>query len=63
MIEIDILLGSESVSPWREEMICVSGALVLIVAKSVLANHRILLAIMTWTIDVQLQLDEDGENS
>jgi hypothetical protein len=28
MIEIDILLGSESVSPWREEMICVSGALV-----------------------------------
>ena len=39
MIEIDIILGSKYESPWREEMICTSGAQVLIVAKSVLANR------------------------
>jgi hypothetical protein len=38
MIEIDIILGSKDVSPWREDMICMSGALVLIVAKSVLGS-------------------------
>ena len=63
MIEIDIILGSKYVSPWREEMICMSGALVLIVAKSVLANRGIVHGIMAWSIDGQLQLDDGGENS
>jgi hypothetical protein len=27
MIEIDIILGSKYISPWREEMTCVSGPL------------------------------------
>ncbi len=39
MIKIDIILGSKDISPWREEMICMSGALELIAAKSVLANR------------------------
>ena len=51
MIEIDIILGSKDVSPWREDMICMSGALVLIVAKSVLANRRIVHRIMARSID------------
>jgi hypothetical protein len=49
--------------PWRKEMISMSGALVLIVAKSVLANRGIVLGIMAWSIDVQLQLDDGGENT
>ena|GEM_PF-3213326 len=60
MSEIDIKLGSKYVSPWSEERICISGALELIVAKSVLANRGIVLGIMAWNIDGQLQLD-DGE--
>ena len=40
-----------------------SGALVLIVAKSVLANRGLVLGFMGWCIDVQLQLDEGGENT
>ena len=54
MIKIDIILGSKYASPWREEMICMSGALVLIVAKSVLANRGIVLGIMAWSNDGQL---------
>jgi hypothetical protein len=61
MIEIDIKLGSKYVSPRREQMICVSGALELIVAKSVVVNRGIVIAIMEWI--VQLQLDDGGENS
>jgi hypothetical protein len=41
-------------------MICMSEALVLLVAKSVVANRGIVLAIMAWI--VQLQLDDGGEN-
>jgi hypothetical protein len=44
--------------PCKEEMICMSGASMLIVAKSILANH----GIMAWSIDGQLQLDDGGEN-
>jgi hypothetical protein len=47
--------------PWREEMICMLGILVLIVAKSVLADRGIVLGIMTWSI--QMKLDDGGENS
>ena len=61
MIEIDIILGSKYESPWREEMICTSGAQVLIVAKSVLANHGNINWTMAWS--VQLQLDDGGENT
>jgi hypothetical protein len=61
MIEIDIILGSKYESPWREEMICTSGAQVLIVAKSVLANRGTVPGINAWS--VQLQLDDGGENS
>ena len=46
----------------EEKMFCVSDALVLIVAKSVLANRGIVLWIMTWSIDVKVQLDDGGEN-
>jgi len=60
MIKMDIILGSKYESPWRDGMICMSGALVLTVAKSVLANRGIVLGIMAWNIDGQLQLD-DGE--
>ena len=35
---IDIIIESKYVYPWKKEMICISGALVLIVAKSDLAN-------------------------
>ena len=63
MIEIEIILGSKCVSPWSEEMICMSGGLVLIAAKSVLANRGIVLGIMAWSIDAQLQLDDGGENT
>ena len=31
MIEIDTILVSKCVSPWKEEMICMSGALLIIV--------------------------------
>jgi hypothetical protein len=50
MIEIDIILGSKYVPPWRQEMICTSGAIVLIIAKTVLANYGINGA-MAWSID------------
>jgi hypothetical protein len=60
MIEIYTIVGSKYVSPWMEEMICISGALVIIVAKSVLANRGIVHGIMAWSI--QLQLDDGGEN-
>ena len=60
MIEIDIILGSKDACPWREYMICMSGILVLIVAKSVLANRGIVLGIFAWSI--QLQLDDGGES-
>ncbi|MDQ6863495.1 MAG: hypothetical protein M3044_06695 [Thermoproteota archaeon] len=46
-----------------EEMICMSGTSVLIVAKSVFANRRIFLAIMTSSIYDQLQSDEGRENT
>jgi hypothetical protein len=46
-------------SPRREEMICMSGALALILAKSVVANP----GSMAWITDGQLQLDNGGENS
>jgi hypothetical protein len=49
--------------PCREEMICMSGILVLIVAKSVLAIRGIVLGIMTWIIDGKPQLDDGGENT
>jgi hypothetical protein len=54
MIEIDAKLGSRYVSPWSEKMTCMSGSLVLAVAKSVLANRGILLRIMAWSNDGQL---------
>jgi hypothetical protein len=54
MLEIDMKLGSKHVSPWMEERICISG-------ESVLANRGIVLGIMVWS--VQLQLDDGGENS
>jgi hypothetical protein len=63
MIEIDIILGSKYESPWREDMICLSSAQVLIVAKSVLANGGIVLWIRAWSTDSQLRLDEGGENT
>jgi len=63
MIEIDIILGSKYVSPWREDMICLSSAPVLIVAKSVLANRGTVSRIMAWSIDGQLQVDDGGENT
>jgi hypothetical protein len=62
MIRIDIILGSECVSPWREDMNCRLGALVLMAPKSVLASRGIVLGIMTWSIDVKVQLDDGGEN-
>jgi hypothetical protein len=61
MIKSGIILVSKYVSPLREEMICTSDAQLLIGAKSVLASRAIVLVNMTWS--VQLQLDEDGENS
>jgi hypothetical protein len=39
---------------WREEMICKSGALVVIVAKSVLANRGIVHRIMARSIDAAI---------
>jgi hypothetical protein len=60
MIEIDILHGSKYESPWREEMICTSGAQELIVAKSILANRGLVHGINAWS--VQLQSD-GGENT
>ena len=45
-----------------EKMFCVSGVLVLLVAKSVLTNRRLVLGIMAGSIDCQLQLDDGGEN-
>ena len=45
--------------PCIEEMICMSGASVLIVAKSILANHGNINWTKTWS--VQLQLDDGGE--
>ena len=63
MIEIEIILGSKYGSPWRKDMICLSSAPVLIVAKSVLANRGIVLGIMAWSIDGKLQLDDGGENT
>jgi hypothetical protein len=62
MNKIDFMLGSKYVPPRREEMICMSGALVLIVAKSVLANCGIVRGTMARSIDCQLQLDDGGEN-
>jgi hypothetical protein len=50
MIEIDIINESKYVFPWREERICISGALVLIVAKSILANHGNINWTMAYTI-------------
>jgi hypothetical protein len=61
MVEIDIILGCKYEPPWREEMICTSGAQVLIVAKSVLANRGTVPGIMTRS--VQLQQDDGGENT
>ncbi len=63
MIQIDIILGSKYESPWREEMICMSGTLVLIVAKSVLANRGTVLGITAWCNDGQVKLDDGGENT
>jgi hypothetical protein len=63
MIEIDIILGSKYASPSREEMICTSGAQVLVVAKSVLANLGFVQGIMARVNDGQLQLDDGGENT
>ena len=63
MIEIDIILGSKYESPWREEMICMSGTLVLIVAKSVLANRGTVPGIMARSNDGQLQVDDGGGNT
>jgi hypothetical protein len=61
MIEIDIILGSKYESPWMEDMICLSVAPVLILAKSVLANCGIGLVNTAWS--VQLQSDDGGENT
>jgi hypothetical protein len=63
MNKIDFILGSKYIPPRREEMICMSGALGLIVAKSILATRRIVHGIMAWGIDGQLQLDDGGDNS
>jgi hypothetical protein len=63
MIKIDTLLGSKTYLPGREERICMSGALLLIVSKSVLANRGIVNGTMAWSIDVHLQLDDGGENT
>jgi hypothetical protein len=62
MIEIEIKLGSKHVSPWMEEMICLSVVPVLIVAKSVLTNRGIVNGNIAWSTDGQLQLDDGGEN-
>ena len=62
MIEIDIILGSKYKSPWRDGMICTSGAQVLIIGKSVLATCGIVHG-SWWSIDVQLQLDDGRENT
>ena len=48
---------------WREEMICKSGALVVIVAKSVLANRGTVPGIMARSNDGQLQVDDGGGNT
>jgi hypothetical protein len=50
-------------SLWREEMICTSGAQVLIVAKSVLTNRGIVNGNVAWSTDGQLQLDDGSENT
>ena len=47
--------------PCTEEMICMSGALVLIVAKSILANHGNINWTKAWR--VQLKSDGGGENT
>ena len=60
MIEIDFILGSKYVSPGGRDDLYVRG-LVLLVAKSVLANRGIVLGIMAW--NVLVQLDDGGENS
>jgi uncharacterized membrane protein (Fun14 family) len=52
MNKIDFMLGSKYASPWMKEMICMTGALVFIVTKSVLTNRGIVNGIMTWSIDV-----------
>jgi hypothetical protein len=60
MIEIDIILGNRRVPPCKEGIICMSAALA---HKFVLANCGIVHEIMAWSIGVQLQLDEGGENT
>jgi hypothetical protein len=62
MIKIDIIFASKYVSPWMEEMICLSVP-VLIVAKSVLTNRGIVNENMGWSTDGQLQLDDGRENT
>jgi hypothetical protein len=44
-------------------MIRTSGSLVLIVAKSILANRGIVDGTRAWSIDSQLQLDDGGEST
>jgi hypothetical protein len=63
MIKIDTLLGSKTYLPGREERICTSDALLLIVSKSVLANRGIVNGNMAWSTDGQLQLDDGSENT
>jgi hypothetical protein len=58
MIDIDIILGNRCT--WREGIICMPTALVLVAPKSVLANRGFVHGINAWS--VQLQLDDGGEN-
>jgi hypothetical protein len=53
MNKIDFILESRYVPPGREEMICMSGGLVLIVAEAVLANRGIVLGIISWSVQLQ----------
>jgi hypothetical protein len=60
MIEIDIILEIDSYL-LGGEMICMFGALALIVSKFGLTHRGIVLWIMAWSIVYLLQLDEGGE--
>jgi hypothetical protein len=61
MKEIDIILGNRCVPSRREAIIWMSVALVLTPPKPVLATCGIVHG-SWWSIDVQLQLDDGGEN-
>jgi hypothetical protein len=61
MIEFDVILANRCVPASRESTSCMLAALVFTAPKPVLATCGIFHG-SWWSIDVQLQLDEDGEN-